>query len=195
MSGICEIGKCTSCKLCLTVCPKRCIKLDETSNGDLVAYRDDDICTGCDLCVKLCPSLNFVDFNYPQKVYAAWSVDLETHKVSASGGIASQMYREVLAVGWYIVGCEWNDNFEAVYKVSTNVDDIVAFQNSKYVYSNPSDIYLKVRDIAKKGKNILFVGLPCHVAAMASYAIKGIKFFWWIWHAMERLQRNTLHNI
>lgn len=172
MSEICESGRCTLCMLCINVCPKQCIRLDERPDGDTVACKDDDICIECGLCEKVCPSLNVVDCNYPKKVYAAWTSDSEIHKVSASGGIAAQMYKETLEKGWYIVGCEWNEDFEAVYKITSDIDDIAAFQNSKYVYSNPSDIYLKVRDIVKKGKNVLFIGLPCHVAAMASYATR-----------------------
>lgn len=172
MSEICESGRCTLCKLCINVCPKQCIQLNEKPDGDTVACKDDDICIECGLCEKVCPSLNVVDCNYPKKVYAAWTSDSEIHKVSASGGIAAQMYKETLEKGWYIVGCEWNEDFEAVYKITSDIEDIAAFQNSKYVYSNPSDIYLKVRDIVKKGKSVLFIGLPCHVAAMASYATR-----------------------
>ncbi len=172
MSEICESGRCTLCKLCINVCPKQCIRLDERPDGDTVACKDDDICIECGLCELVCPSLNVVDCNYPKKVYAAWTSDSEIHKVSASGGIAAQMYKETLEKGWYIVGCEWNEDFEAVYKITSDIEDIAAFQNSKYVYSNPSDIYLKVRDIVKEGKSVLFIGLPCHVAAMASYATR-----------------------
>ena len=43
----------------------------------------------------------------------AWTSDSEMYKISASGGIAAQMYKETLEKGWYIVGCEWNEDIEA----------------------------------------------------------------------------------
>ena len=43
------------------------------------------------------------------------------------------------------------------------------FLGSKYVKSNPGGIYKKVLERLKDGEKILFVGLPCQVAAAKHY--------------------------
>lgn len=166
---ICPLKECTACNLCANICPKSCISI-YSDNTELYAVKDENICISCGLCEKVCPSLQKPKGNEPQKAFAAWSNDKETHRQSASGGIATEIYRYALSKGWSTVGVIFNDSFEAVYKVTTDIKDIFFFKNSKYVYSNPFDVYTQVRKLCKNGKKVVFVGLPCHVAAMLTMA-------------------------
>lgn len=166
---ICLPKECTACNLCVNICPKDCINI-YSNNTELYAVKDENICINCGLCEKVCPSLQEPAGSEPQKAFAAWANNKETHKQSASGGIAAEIYRYALSQGWGIVGVLFNDSFEAVYKVTTNANDITSFQNSKYVYSCPRDVYMQVRMLCRNGKKVVFIGLPCHVAAMATMA-------------------------
>jgi len=40
------------------------------------------------------------------------------------------------------------------------------FVGSKYVKSNPKTIYIDIERKLQEGKKVLFVGLPCQVAAL-----------------------------
>ena len=40
------------------------------------------------------------------------------------------------------------------------------FAGSKYVKSNPQGIYKKIKNLLKNGEKVLFIGLPCQVAAL-----------------------------
>lgn len=166
---ICSPKECIACNLCANVCPKNCISI-HSENAELYAVKNENRCIDCGLCEKVCPSLQKLEGNEPQKAFAAWTNNKNTHRQSASGGIATEIYRYALSQGWSIVGVLFNDSFEAVYKVTTDAKDIVSFQNSKYVYSNPCNVYAQVRKLCKDGKNVVFIGLPCHVAAMATMA-------------------------
>ena len=49
---------CKGCELCVEVCPKKIIKIDEsvtTSKGYHPAHLTDDGCTGCAVCALVCP--------------------------------------------------------------------------------------------------------------------------------------------
>lgn len=166
---ICPPQKCTACNLCANVCPNNCISI-HSEDAELYAVKNENNCINCGLCEKVCPTLQEIEGNDPQKAFAAWTSDKTTHKQSASGGIAAEIYRYALSQGQSIVGVTFNDSLDAIYKVSTNKKDIVFFQNSKYVYSNPNNIYAQIKELCKKGKNIVFIGLPCHVAAMTIMA-------------------------
>ena len=43
------------------------------------------------------------------------------------------------------------------------------FAGSKYVKSNPKNIYSKIYERLKQGDRVLFIGLPCQVAALNNY--------------------------
>jgi 2-oxoglutarate ferredoxin oxidoreductase subunit delta len=49
---------CKSCQFCINVCPKKIIKVGETSNAKgyrFVEQFDEEKCTGCKLCAVVCP--------------------------------------------------------------------------------------------------------------------------------------------
>lgn len=172
MSTIVESIKCTACNLCSNVCPRKCITMKPLSDGTLIAVKDDETCIDCGLCEKICPSINHPTLNPVIEAYAAWSKDVIVFKNSASGGIAAELYRWALQEGWGIVGCKLDKDFVARYYMSEDANDIQFFQNSKYVYSNPDEIYKEIRMVVAEGKNVLFVGLPCHVAALDIFSRK-----------------------
>ncbi|MBF0465445.1 MAG: 4Fe-4S binding protein [Nitrospirae bacterium] len=62
MKGKIEINSelCKGCELCITVCPKKILKLcDElnTSGYYTICVTDMERCTGCALCAQICPEL------------------------------------------------------------------------------------------------------------------------------------------
>ena len=172
MSSIVLPEHCTACNLCVSVCPKNCVSLKRKSDGTLVTEKDDSVCVNCGLCEKLCPSISAPAYNQVREAYASWSKNAEVFSNSASGGVAAELYKVALSDGWSIVGCKLDTDFVARYYLTENSGDIKAFQNSKYVQSIPGGIYQKVKEVAISGKKVLFIGLPCHVAAMDNYSRK-----------------------
>lgn len=169
MKQICDIDSCTACGACFNICPKKCIKSLLRPDGSLYFAIDDKECVNCHKCEKVCPNKNINDKVFPQKVFAAWSMNEQTHKRSASGGIAAELYQYALSNGFYVVGVFMDENFEAHYKVTNSSDDILLFQNSKYTFSFMDSVYKEIVCLLQKGEKILFIGLPCHVAALKRY--------------------------
>lgn len=166
---ICKKHECTACKACSNICPKDAIdfKLDELDN--LYADINLHLCVGCNLCRSVCPQINKVLFNKTEYCYASWSLDDKTRKNSASGGVASEIYKEYAREGEVFIGAEVIDRFEPVLGFGTSISDIDRFKNSKYVYADPQYIYRKVASLLKLDKDVVFIGIPCQVAALKSY--------------------------
>lgn len=167
---LCKINRCTACKACMNVCPKDAISMVTSSTGFTHWKIDVNRCINCKLCQSACPQITVPLKNAPQKCYVAWSTNKEDKMKSASGGVASAIYRYALNHSYIIVGAEMKSDFSVSLRLGTMPSDIEAFRNSKYTYSDPLYIYKEVGKLLQQGIAVIFIGLPCQVAAMKNYA-------------------------
>lgn len=167
MSDICAKEACTACKLCQDVCPKKCIEFQEDELGCIYPNIRYDSCIECGLCRNACPSLHPVDRNKRSDfVYVACAVDEKIRETSASGGIAAALYRLADREKWAASGCYLNDDLEAVQTITVDRSMYDKFQNSKYVYSDISACFAAIKSRLDEGTAVLFIGVPCQVAAV-----------------------------
>ena len=166
MIHLAEHKLCTACGACSARCPKSCIRMEPNSIGTGYPVIDSDNCIECHACEKVCPVLDTPTVNYPRKAYAAWSRNAEERRTSASGGIAAELYRYALSQGYMAVGASQNKDFSVTHKLASNEKEITPFKNSKYVFSDAYDVFPKIKSIIKRRNKVIFVGLPCQVAAL-----------------------------
>ena len=96
---ICDREDCTACGACAFSCPKKCIEMREDALGTVYPEVDEHKCVNCGRCKKVCPSNNQLSQNPNMASYAAWSLDEKVRSTSASGGIASEIYRSTIIGG------------------------------------------------------------------------------------------------
>lgn len=169
MKSVCEEALCTACGACENICPTGCISRQYRSDDSWYYVIDGARCIHCHQCDSVCPNLVRQDGCKPEKAYAAWSTDQEQHKQSASGGIASELYRWALERRMAFAGAYMAENQEVHFRLGMRAEDIAAFQNSKYTFSYLDSIYQEIDQQLKNGNDVLFIGLPCQVAAMKNY--------------------------
>lgn len=157
---------CTGCGACAFRCPKHCIKMHENEIGIVLPVIETSECIKCHSCEKVCPALHPVEFNQPLKSYAAWSVNKEERRTSASGGIAAELYKQAIKDGFVAVGASQNDDFTVTHKIAESVRELAPFKNSKYVFSDAYKAFPQIRRFMKGGRSVVFIGLPCQVAAL-----------------------------
>ena len=158
--------ECTGCGACAFKCPKQCILMQEDRIGVVYPVIDTTTCIECHSCEKVCPVLNEVDSREAVAAYAAWSSDEEERRTSASGGIAMELYKYAVEQGWAAVGASQNDDFSVTHKVAVEKRDLAQFKNSKYVFSDAYEAFPQIKTLLKNGRKVLFIGLPCQVAAL-----------------------------
>lgn len=168
MVQLAEKDVCTGCGACSYVCSRNCIEMRENQVGIVLPVIDTDKCIDCHRCMKACPVINIPERSTPYKVYAAWSHDEVQRKTSASGGAAYELYKYALHNGYLVVGASQNPDFSVCLKAASNIDEIAGFKNSKYVFSEAWHVYPHVNKALIGGRKVLFVGLPCQVAAAKS---------------------------
>lgn len=166
MIKLADKESCTACGACAFVCAKNCITMIEDEHGSVYPSLDSTNCVECGRCQKTCPILSPLDVNTPQIAYSAWSSDEKERETSASGGIAAEIYKKAISEGCDIAGAVQQDDFRVVMQLSSDEKAILKFKNSKYVFSEAWHVYQEIKQSLKADKNVVFIGLPCQVAAL-----------------------------
>ena len=164
-----SIEYCTGCQACRVACPTNAITMQENEKGNIYPVVDELKCINCNKCARICPELTPVKLhNKQEKVLAIWINESKERKYSTSGGASYIMARTIIERGGYFCGAVYNDG-GAEHSICNNIDELYRFQGSKYVHSNVKDVYKEVEILLKDGKEVLFTGTPCQVAALRSY--------------------------
>jgi len=133
---------------------------------------DSRLCIQCNLCEKVCPVINQSSPREPIHTYAAKNTDDKVRISSSSGGIFHALAKKTIEEKGVIFGAKFNDKWEVVHDYAETVDDIKAFQGSKYVQSRTGDTFLQAEKFLKAGRKVMFTGTPCQIAALGLYLKK-----------------------
>lgn len=161
-------NKCSGCTACMNICPKNCIKMQPDKEGFLYPEADAKLCVECGMCQKVCP-IDKTLRHEPNSVYAAKNKDNDARLNSTSGAIFTAISKYVFSKNGIVVGCKFNEKFEAVHDFATNLKEMESFRGAKYVQSILDDTFKKVKTYLKNEKIVLFTGTPCQVAGLTSY--------------------------
>lgn len=170
MPTLCDQEKCTGCMACMNICPHNAIMLDKSNLDQEMPVIDNSKCVDCRLCENTCPVLNDRGIvNNSLSAYAVYSDDEYDKRTCASGGLISVLSREVINRNGVVFGVCFSSSGVLLYTYANTLKDLEKFKGSKYVYSSPNYIYRHVKNFLKEGKEVLFVGLPCHIDGLKHY--------------------------
>lgn len=166
MKEICQNEPCTGCGLCASICPQQCISFVQKELGHLYPEIDQSACINCGKCAKYCPQNKPVDFHEPISAFAAWAKDSTEYESSTSGGAASLLANQTIAKGGVVYGVTVKPQVEIEFERITNYEGIIRTKGSKYVQSNVHKQFNNIKKDVESGKEVLFIGTPCQVAAV-----------------------------
>ena len=164
MNTVCELNRCSGCMACVDVCPKGAVKILD----DITAYNaviSEEKCVDCGACHKVCQENHMPQAVPPFKWYQGWAESDEIRKNSSSGGFATAIAKAFINKGGVVCSCAFNGG-KFTFQFAENEKDVKNFVGSKYVKSNPSGVYKQIRAYLQEKKRVLFIGLPCQVAAV-----------------------------
>ena len=170
---LCNEKDCTQCFSCIEACPKKCIQKKEVDGGFYIPFIDVKNCVECGNCMKSCHIITSKKEKLkPLKVYAAWNSNDLIRKRSSSGGVFSALAEIVLKLGGIVVGAAYNESLKVKHILVSNIEELDKLRGSKYIQSQVSNVYPKVKYALEDGKYILFTGTPCQVAGLYSFLKK-----------------------
>lgn len=159
---------CTGCGLCAQICPEHAIKMKADGEGFLFPQIDTDKCTDCGKCLSGCPRISS-DKNCggePKAVYACQAKDPKILVEATAGGLFPVMAKWIIHNGGVVFGAAYDENMKVVHRGAYTMDEVAAFNGSKYVQSDCTKALQEAVAILKEGKKVLFSGTPCQIAAL-----------------------------
>lgn len=172
MKEICNKNKCFGCMACMNVCPKKCIKAEDDSNGFAYPVVDEDKCINCNRCVKVCPANAQPNLTMPTKVLAGQLQEKSLAMKSTSGGLFQALAKEMLKKGGVVCAARQNEDFGLQHVVVSTEEELERCLRSKYYQSNIGNVFQVVRKYLRDGVKVLFCGTPCQVAGLQSFLDK-----------------------
>ena len=167
MKTVCVVNQCAGCMACVDICPKNAIKIEDSMEY-YNAVIDESKCVGCNACLRVCQQMCHHVLLSPLKWFQGWANNLDVRLKGASGGVAYAIERQFIKDGGIVLSCTFDEGMFKFGCADTE-QELIRFVGSKYVKSNPAGIYkLMIRHL-NAGKKVLFVGLPCQVAAARNY--------------------------
>ena len=163
---------CCGCNACVQRCPKQCITMQADNEGFLYPIVDTAQCTDCGQCEKVCPVINQNEPCKPLKVYAAYNKDEEIRMQSSSGGIFTMLAEATIKKGGVVFGVKFNADWMPEFGYTETIEGIAPFRGSKYVQAIVSNAYKQAEEFLNSGREVLFTGTPCQIAALKRFLRK-----------------------
>lgn len=162
---------CCGCGACYQICPVHCITMKEDDCGFLYPAINHSTCIKCEACIRVCPELSQLETNNSEKppAFAAWSKEEGLRYTSTSGGLFTELAREILSENGFAAAAKYNDKNLVEHTMVDNPEDLEKLKQSKYVQSDTKQIYKQIKEKLKSGNKVLFCGAPCHAAALRNY--------------------------
>ncbi|SCZ79717.1 Coenzyme F420 hydrogenase/dehydrogenase, beta subunit C-terminal domain [Pseudobutyrivibrio xylanivorans] len=164
---VCDKDKCAGCMLCVEVCKKDAIHIEDTLNA-YNAIIDENKCINCNACHNKCPQNKVPEKKNPIVWYQGWNKNDNIRAKSPSGGVGTALTSQFIKTGGYVCSCMFKDG-EFCFDITNDPEIAMSFGGSKYVKSNPTGVYPKILEKLKADNKVLFIGLPCQVAAVKNY--------------------------
>ena len=161
--------KCCGCGACAQACGVSAIRMIPNREGFQYPEVDSKACVECGRCSKVCPMENPPSGVIPEAAYAVMSRDDDVLMKSSSGGVFRLLADYVINRGGCVAGCVFDEEYRAVFRIAQRPGEIAPMQGSKYVSSNPTDIYAEIRNRLDQGQLVLFTGTPCQNAALLNF--------------------------
>lgn len=167
---------CCGCNACGDACTHGAITFKTDIEGFWYPEVDKAKCVDCGLCEKVCPIINVKELkknDLPKSIcYAAEHKNMEVVFDSTSGGLFSALADIMYKSEGYVGGAVFNEDFSVRQYISNNKEDLVRIRSSKYLQSSLEGFFKQVRELVRKGENVLVCGSPCQMAALRSFLRK-----------------------
>lgn len=164
--------QCSGCMACASGCPTDCINSIIDEEGFMYPKVEQISCIDCSHCEVMCPFAHPDEHKMePIASYAAWSINESTRCCSATAGVFSTIAINFVESGGVVYGAAFDKDMNLSHIRVDTIKELVRLSGSKYLQSDFSGIYEKVRRDLDAGRKVMVSGTPCQIAGIRA-AIK-----------------------
>ncbi len=161
--------ECCGCTACASACPVNCIEMQEDQEGFKYPQINKDQCINCHKCETVCPVINRPVQGEKPTAFLARTKDTELLQKCTSGGVFTEIAREMVEHGGIAYGVVYGEKFKVQHERIEDLADIEKLPGSKYVQSDVGKIFSQVKKDVEDGKRVVFCGTPCQVAGLKNF--------------------------
>jgi len=150
------------------------MELDE--EGFRYPVIDENVCCDCNKCKNICPANKRHNDDFDISImtrfsgYAGHSLSDEILMGSSSGGIVSQIARNVILENGIVFGVQYRADFSGAEFVKIDkLEELPKIAKSKYVETDRSNLFAQIIPALETNRKVLVIGLPCDIAAVKAY--------------------------
>lgn len=164
---------CCGCTACVTVCPKKCLVMEEDEYGFLFPRIEKlEQCIHCHRCEVVCPIEKNKSIS-PKEKYPApiclsgWHQDESVRATSTSGAAFVGIVQACEKNGFSrFYGVRYDDELMAIHTGVDSAEEIACLVSTKYVQSNVGNSFFDVMSELQTEKKVVFSGTPCQVEGL-----------------------------
>ncbi len=158
--------ECCGCGACAEICPAKAIRMVRDGEGFSYPQIDGQACVNCGRCRAVCPVQNHGAEGRERLCFGVQAKDRETRYASSSGGVFPVLAAWVLRRSGAVFGAAWNERMEVVHREVRSPEELETVKKTKYVQSDLTGIYRRVRECLEEGRWVLFCGTPCQAQGL-----------------------------
>lgn len=175
MSVISKVSEaaCCGCGACVAACQRHCLQMKQDNNGWSRPVLSLRACNDCGLCESVCPVLApKTAREQSEDVFAAKAQSKSTLAKSSSGGVFATLAHHIIEQQGVVCAARFALPTKLFHDFCTRKEDLSDYMGSKYLQSDMTDCYQKIKNYLLQGVKVLFVGTPCQVMALKLYLKK-----------------------
>ena len=112
-----------------------------------------------------------IEHKLPLGCYAVWTTDELARANSTSGGLFRVLAERTIERGGVVFGAAFSADFHRVaHRAAETIEALDPLMKSKYVWSDPTLSYQQALAFLRDGREVLFAGTPCQIAAIKNLA-------------------------
>lgn len=161
--------ECCGCYSCYNICPVNAIEMQFDNEGFCYPEIDETICINCNKCRNVCAAITVPELQKYTEIFAAFSMDSEERMTSSSGGVFTELAKEVIKFSGVVYGAAYDSNMLVRHIMVDNEKDLVNLKGSKYVQSAINDVFRDIKIKLKEKRFVLFSGTPCQIAGLKNF--------------------------
>ena len=164
-----ERALCTGCGACAAVCPRQAVQMREDWEGFYYPVVSRRSCTDCGLCAQVCPLTGAREAGEEASFFAAKAKREDDRLLGSSGGMFHLLAAQVLREGGSVWGAALGEDGTLRHTEAFDQPGLSRLTRTKYIQSDMTPVWRKIRAEAREGRPVLFCGTPCQTDAVRAF--------------------------